>query len=43
MDVEVMIGRFAMIAATVFFAVEITTDTSIPDQVQQFATAAMLS
>ncbi|CAB9531163.1 expressed unknown protein [Seminavis robusta] len=43
LNVEVVIGRFAMLAAVVFFAVEVTTDTSIPDQVQQFATVAMLS
>lgn len=30
--VEVGIGRVAMVAALVFFGVEVTTDTSIPEQ-----------
>lgn len=33
LDVEVAIGRIAMVAALVFFGVEVTTDTSIPEQI----------
>jgi hypothetical protein len=43
LGLEVMIGRVAMVAALVFFVVEVTTDTSIPAQIEQLATVAMLS
>jgi hypothetical protein len=43
LGLEVMVGRVAMIAALVFFVVEVTTDTSIPAQIEQLATVAMLS
>ena len=35
MDVEVNIGRFAMVVAVIFCAVELTTDMSIPEQLAQ--------
>ena len=31
-SVEVGVGRVAMVAAVIFFGVEVTTDTSIPEQ-----------